>query len=88
MTTAMWTLKSGLVIQEHLPQGWVAVFYGYLETEERGFDAGTATASTFYIDAAPGTYHVRVEAHHDSRGDVDAVRCVFPHNDDLTGHDV
>jgi hypothetical protein len=66
----------------------VAVFYGHLETEERGFDAGTATASTFHIDAPPGTYRVRVEAHRDSSDRIDAVRFVFPYNDDLTGHDV
>jgi hypothetical protein len=66
----------------------VAVFYGYIETEERGFDAGTAESSTFHIDAPPGTYRVRAEAHRDSWGDVDAVRFVFPYNDDLTGHDV
>jgi hypothetical protein len=69
-------------------EGWVVVFDGNLETDVRGFDSGTATSSTFHIAAPPGTYHVRAEAHHDSRGLVDAVRFVFPKNDELAGHDV
>src|SRR5689334_14342335 len=38
------------------PEGWEVMFEGGLETERRGFDAGTATASTFHIDAPPGAY--------------------------------
>ena len=71
-----------------LPEGWEVMFEGNLETERRGFDAGTATSSTFHIDAPPGAYPVRVDARRDSLGLVDAVRFVFTANDELAGYDV
>ena len=64
---------------------WETLFDGRLTTAGRGFDAGTATASVFHLNAPPGTYRVRAEGHRDARRLVDAVRLVFPQTDRLEG---
>jgi hypothetical protein len=67
------------------PDDWEVLFDGRLATDRRGFDAGTATNSTFHIDARPGSYRVRAEVHRDDARLIDAVRFVFPDADDLDG---
>jgi hypothetical protein len=67
------------------PHGWSVVFEGTLETVSRGFSAGTATASAFHINAAPGRYRVRAEARRDVGSDVDGVRFIFSESSELEG---
>ncbi len=61
------------------------VFDGELETATRGFDVGPATALTFHLGAAPGTYRVLADVHTNTDGDVDSVRFIFLEAQDLTG---
>jgi hypothetical protein len=64
---------------------WEVLFDGQVETESRGFDAGTATNSTFHINAREGKYRVRADARRDGDRLIDAVRFVFPETNDLDG---
>jgi hypothetical protein len=69
-----------------VPSGdWDVVFDAPLQNEGRGFDAGNSTNSTFHINARPGKYRVRAEAHRDGDRLIDAVRFVFPETNDLDG---
>jgi hypothetical protein len=70
-----------------VPDGWQTVFDGQLITEGNGFDAGNM-ANAYHIAAPSGRYHVRVDVHLDNSAEADAVRFVFPENDDLTGNTI
>lgn len=63
------------------PAEWDVVFDGQLETTARGFDAGTATASVFHVNARPGKYSVRTEVHRDNASLIDGVRFIFRASD-------
>ena len=64
---------------------WSPAFDGRLETVANGFDAGTATASIYRVDAPPGSYRVQVCVSRDVNGEVDGVRFVFPDSPGLRG---
>lgn len=62
---------------------WTTIFEGELEARSQGLRAGTAYYSVFRLDVLPGKYCVRAEVTRDRNGYVDAVRFIFPENDDL-----
>jgi hypothetical protein len=64
---------------------WSSVFDGQLETVANGFDAGTATASIYHLDAALGSYRGQAYVSRDVNGEVDGVRSVFPESSTLRG---
>lgn len=64
---------------------WAVVFDGELESKANGFDAGNGSSSLFHVNAPPGRYRVRAEAHRDPNGEVDGVRFIFADAEDLDG---
>ena len=65
--------------------GWQTVFEGHIKTQARGFDIGTATATTFHVNVAPGSYAFRADIHRGSDGLIDGVRFIFPESPELSG---
>lgn len=63
---------------------WRAVFDGELETLRNGFDVGDI-GDAYHVDAPPGRYRVRADGRSDERGELEAVRFVFPEDSKLTG---
>lgn len=69
-----------------VPDGWVQIFDGRLETGVGGFDLGTSTATVFHINAPAGNHRVRADALRDDQKPWFAsVRFVFAESPDLHG---